>query len=195
LGQVFSELGVQTIRLTGGEPLVRRDLPWLVEQLAQHSEVVMTSNGSRLAQLAAPLRQAGMQRINISLDSLDTEQFHAITRTGQLADVLAGIAAAKAQGFAIKLNAVIMKGRNDAQILPLVDFACQHELDISFIEEMPLGNISEHSRALAFMSSAEVLERIAQRYTLIDSTHKNHRPVALCPTARPRHTDWLDFAA
>ena len=176
IGQVFSELGVQTIRLTGGEPLVRRDLPWLVEQLAQHSEVVMTSNGSRLAQLAAPLRQAGMQRINISLDSLDAAQFHAITRTGQLADVLAGIAAAKAQGFAIKLNAVIMKGRNDAQILPLVDFACQHELDISFIEEMPLGNISEHSRALAFMSSAEVLERIAERYTLLDSTHKTTGP-------------------
>jgi cyclic pyranopterin phosphate synthase len=156
LGHIFSGLGVETFRLTGGEPLLRRNLPWLVEQLARHSEVVMTTNGARLDQFALPLKQAGMSRINISLDTLNERQFHELTRTGHLNDVLKGIDAAQHAGFAIKLNAVIMKGRNDDQILPLVAFAQSRGLDISFIEEMPLGVIDEHSRQLTFMSSDEI---------------------------------------
>jgi len=176
VGRVFASLGVETFRLTGGEPLIRRDLPWLVEQLAQHSRVVMTTNGSRLAQLAAPLKSAGLSRLNISLDTLDADQFHALTRTGHLRDVLAGIDAAQIQGFRIKLNVVMMKGRNDDQILPLVEFALARGLDISFIEEMPLGHIDEHSRALCFMASDEVRDIIHTRHPLVPSEYHTSGP-------------------
>ncbi len=176
LGKVFASLGVETFRLTGGEPLLRRDLPWLVEQLAAHSEVVMTTNGSRLDQFAAPLKQAGLSRLNISLDTIDEHQFHELTRTGHLKDVLNGIDAAQRAGFVIKLNAVIMKGRNDNQILPLVSFARERGLDISFIEEMPLGHIDEHSRQLAFMSSDEVRQIIENEITLTPSQYHTAGP-------------------
>lgn len=176
IGKIFSGLGVETFRLTGGEPLIRRDLPWLVEQLAAHSEVVMTTNGSRLTQFAAPLKQAGLSRLNISLDTLDERQFHELTRTGHLKDVLNGIDAAQTAGFAIKLNVVMMKGRNDDQILPLVHFARERGLDISFIEEMPLGVIDEHSRQLTFMSSDEVRQMIEQEVTLTPSQYHTMGP-------------------
>jgi cyclic pyranopterin phosphate synthase len=176
LGHIFSGLGVETFRLTGGEPLLRRNLPWLVEQLARHSEVVMTTNGARLDQFALPLKQAGMSRINISLDTLNERQFHELTRTGHLNDVLKGIDAAQHAGFAIKLNAVIMKGRNDDQILPLVAFAQSRGLDISFIEEMPLGVINEHSRQLTFMSSDEIRQIIANEMTVIPSQYHTAGP-------------------
>ncbi len=176
LGQVFAGLGVETLRLTGGEPLIRRDLPWLVEQLAVHTEVVMTTNGARLDQFAQPLKHAGLSRLNISLDTLDARQFHTLTRTGHLADVLRGIDAAQRAGFAIKLNVVMMKGRNDGQILPLVRFAMDRGFDISFIEEMPLGVIDEHSRELAFMASHDVREVIASAFNLSQSLHHTRGP-------------------
>jgi GTP 3',8-cyclase len=176
LGQVFAGLGVQTFRLTGGEPLVRRDLPWLVERLAQSGEVVMTTNGARLDKLAAPLKAAGLSRLNISLDTLDEAQFHELTRTGHLADVLRGIDAAQQAGFAIKLNAVMMKGRNDNQIMPLVNFAHQRGLDLSFIEEMPLGQISEHSRAVAFMPSEDIRQIIRHEYALQETSYQTAGP-------------------
>ena len=176
IGKIFSGLGVETFRLTGGEPLVRRDLPWLVGQLAAHSEVVMTTNGARLDQFAAPLKQAGLSRLNISLDTLDEHQFHELTRTGHLKDVLNGIDAAQTAGFAIKLNVVMMKGRNDDQILPLVHFARARGLDISFIEEMPLGVISEHSRQLTFMPSDDVRQIIEQEFKLTPSPYHTAGP-------------------
>ena len=176
LGRVFASLGVQTFRLTGGEPLVRRNLAWLVEQLSQHSEVVMTSNGARLSQFAAPLKNAGLSRINISLDSLAPVQFRQITRTGDLVDVLRGIDAAQQVGFNIKLNMVVMKGRNDAQILPIVAFAAERGLDVSFIEEMPLGQITEHSRLLSFMPSAEIEQLIRQHYGLEATDYQTQGP-------------------
>ncbi|MEC7120543.1 MAG: GTP 3',8-cyclase MoaA [Pseudomonadota bacterium] len=176
LGRIFASLGVQTFRLTGGEPLVRRNLPWLVTQLAQQADVVMTSNGSRLDRFAQPLKDAGMSRINVSLDSLDPQQFRAITRTGELADVLRGIEAAQQVGFTVKLNVVVMKGRNDSQILPIVAFAQQRGLDVSFIEEMPLGQISEHSRLLTFMPSAEIRALISQHYDLIQTDYQTQGP-------------------
>ena len=176
LGRVFASLGVQTFRLTGGEPLVRRNLAWLVAQLSQHSEVVMTSNGARLSQFAAPLKNAGLSRINISLDSLAPVQFRQITRTGDLVDVLRGIDAAQQVGFNIKLNMVVMKGRNDAQILPIVAFAAERGLDVSFIEEMPLGQITEHSRLLSFMPSAEIEQLIRQHYGLEATDYQTQGP-------------------
>ncbi|MDE2421887.1 MAG: GTP 3',8-cyclase MoaA [Gammaproteobacteria bacterium] len=176
LGKIFSGLGVETFRLTGGEPLLRRDLPWLVEQLASHSEVVMTTNGARLDQFAKALKQAGLSRLNISLDTLNEQQFHELTRTGHLKDVLKGIDAAQHAGFAIKLNVVMMKGRNDDQILPLVAFAQTRGLDISFIEEMPLGVIHEHSRQITFMASHEIRQIIANEMPLIPSQYQTTGP-------------------
>lgn len=176
----FVALGVSKIRLTGGEPLVRANLLWLVERIAALpglKELTVTTNGSRLGQFAAPLKAAGLSRINISLDSLQAARFQAITRTGRLADVLAGIRAAQAAGFAhIKLNSVILRGRNDDEILDLVAFARRENLDLAFIEEMPLGVIHEHDRALSYVSSDEVLATIAGRYPLLPSVEHTGGP-------------------
>lgn len=170
VGKAFVAQGVRKIRLTGGEPLVRRNILWLVEQLAAVpglEQLVMTTNGSQLADMALPLKRAGLARLNISLDTLDPARFRELTRTGNLADVLAGIDAARDAGFTgTKLNAVILRGRNDDEIEALVEFARVRGLDITFIEEMPLGQIDEHDRAIAFMPSGEVRARVQARWPL-----------------------------
>ncbi|MCU7647362.1 GTP 3',8-cyclase MoaA [Pseudomonas piscis] len=180
LAERFVALGTRKIRLTGGEPLVRSGVVELCRRIARLPglrELCMTTNGSQLGKLAAPLFDAGVKRLNISLDSLDPQLFRQLTRTGELSQVLAGIDAANATGFTrTKLNCVVMKGRNDHQINDLVAFAIDRGLDISFIEEMPLGAISEHSRSDAFFSSAQVRERIAERYTLMESAESTQGP-------------------
>jgi cyclic pyranopterin phosphate synthase len=180
LGRSFTELGVDKIRLTGGEPLVRNNIMWLVERLGalpHLGELVLTTNGSQLPRLARGLRDAGVKRINISLDSLRPDRFKQITRTGELSKVLAGIDAAVDAGFErLKLNAVIMRKRNDDEILDLVDFAVQRAMDVSFIEEMPLGEIDDHDRAALYMSSDEVREIIATRRTLVPTTETTGGP-------------------
>jgi len=179
IARLFVGLGVKKIRLTGGEPLVRRGIVDLCRQIAALPglrELVMTSNGSQLGKLARPLAEAGVKRLNISLDSLDAQRFQAITRTGDLAQVLAGIEAARDAGFArIKLNSVVMKGRNDDEVPALVDFAVARGLDISFIEEMPLGQVGR-DRGEAFCSSDEVRARIAEHYNLFDSPEQSGGP-------------------
>ena len=176
----FVALGVKKIRITGGEPLIRRHVLSLFRNLGRMlglEELVMTSNGSQLAKMAAPLRQAGGKRINISLDSVDPDRFRELTRTGDLRRVIAGIDAARQQGFAgIKLNAVILKGRNDEEILPLVAFARDRGLDLTFIEEMPLGQVDEHARDACFMASQEVRKVIESRYSLSPCTHRSGGP-------------------
>jgi cyclic pyranopterin phosphate synthase len=173
LGQAFTELGVKKIRLTGGEPLVRHNIMYLVERLGQLEgleELALTTNGSQLEKLAGPLLNAGVSRLNVSLDSLDPEKFKRITRTGDLQKVLTGIEAAKKAGFKrTKLNAVILNGRNEDEILGLVDYAVAMGLDISFIEEMPLGLIDDHDRALTYCSSDDVRAVVEQRYSLTDT--------------------------
>lgn len=180
LARAFIQLGVRRIRLTGGEPLVRRDLPQLAHWIASEpglAELTLTTNGSRLGRYAASLRDAGVKRLNISLDSLDPARFHALTRTGELADVLAGIQAAKAAGFArIRLNSVILRGRNEDEIPALADFALAHGLDLAFIEEMPLGEISEHSRALAFMPSEDIRAALEAHVPLMPATDVSAGP-------------------
>ncbi len=170
VGTALVDAGINKIRLTGGEPLVRNDIMWLVERLGALPglrELTLTTNGSRLTQLAQPLRAAGVRRINISLDSLQADKFRQITRTGKLDTVLDGIDAAIDAGFEqIKLNSVILKHRNDDEVGELVEFAVRKGLDISFIEEMPLGDIIEHDRKLAFFSSDEVREQVAQHFAL-----------------------------
>lgn len=168
--EAFVSLGVRKIRLTGGEPLVRQNILWLVERIARLPglhELVLTTNGSQLARMAVQLREAGVKRINVSLDSLQPQRFRELTRTGKLEDVLAGIAAAQRAGFErLKLNAVILRGRNDDEVLGLVDYARGNALDISFIEEMPLGKIEEHDRAGTFLSSEELRAIIGTRHAL-----------------------------
>ncbi|MGE6992940.1 GTP 3',8-cyclase MoaA [Pseudomonas sp. NPDC047961] len=179
IARIFVGLGVKKIRLTGGEPLVRQGIVGLCERIAALPglrELVMTTNGSQLVKLAAPLARAGVKRLNISLDSLDAAKFHAITRTGQLQQVLDGIEAARDAGFErIKLNAVVMKGRNAEEVADLVDFAIASGLDMSFIEEMPLGDVGR-SRGESFCSSDEVKALIAERHTLIDSAEQSGGP-------------------
>ncbi|BFN28238.1 cyclic pyranopterin monophosphate synthase [Pseudomonas sp. SCT] len=179
IARIFVGLGVKKIRLTGGEPLVRQGIVGLCERIAALPglrELVMTTNGSQLVKLAAPLARAGVKRLNISLDSLDAAKFHAITRTGQLQQVLDGIEAARDAGFErIKLNAVVMKGRNAEEVADLVDFAIAGGLDLSFIEEMPLGDVGR-SRGESFCSSDEVKALIAERHTLIDSAEQSGGP-------------------
>ncbi len=180
VARAFVEMGVEKVRLTGGEPLVRRDIDRLVEDiggLPGLRDFAMTTNGAGLVKHAQRLRDAGLKRLNISLDTLDVERFRQLTRTGDLVRVLDGIRAAKAAGFErIKLNAVVLKGRNDDEVVDLVDFARAEGLDISFIEEMPLGDVSDHSRAETFCSSDEVQDLIEERHPLIPTTESTLGP-------------------
>ncbi|HLD10436.1 MAG TPA: GTP 3',8-cyclase MoaA [Methylophilaceae bacterium] len=179
LVKVFVSLGVEKVRITGGEPLVRKNALWLFEEIGQLPglhELVTTTNGSQLEQQAQALRKAGVKRINISLDSLDTERFRKITRVGELDKVLRGIAAAKEAGFDnIKLNTVLMRGINDDETLSLVDFAIMQGIDISFIEEMPLGEVN-HTRDSTFASNEVTLKLLQAHHNLISSAETTGGP-------------------
>ena len=178
--RAFVELGVNKIRLTGGEPLIRGNIQSLVSNLSQLpglKELSLTSNGSRLSQLATPLFQAGLNRINVSLDTLKPEKFKEITRTGNLDKVLKGIETAKNAGFKkLKLNSVILKGRNDDEILDLAEFAAKNGHDLTFIEEMPMGFIDEHERDKCFISSEEIRARLSSVYKLSVSSENSGGP-------------------
>jgi cyclic pyranopterin phosphate synthase len=180
VAECFVEMGVTKIRLTGGEPLIRKDVMHLVDGIAGLQglkELTLTTNGSQLTRLAPGLYKAGVRRLNISLDSLNPDKFRELTRTGELQSVLDGIQAAKAAGFKrIKLNAVVLKGRNDDEVVPLVEFARAQNLDITFIEEMPLGEISEHHRGEAFCSSDEIRTIIRQKYQLAATDESSGGP-------------------
>lgn len=179
LVRVFVSLGVEKVRLTGGEPLVRKNALWLFEQVGKLEglrELVLTTNGSQLDHYAAGLKQAGVSRINISLDSLDAELFRKITRVGDVNKVLRGIDAAKSAGFErIKLNTVLMHGVNEHETLDLVQFAIDRQLDISFIEEMPLGEV-DHNRASSYVSNDATLALLQQHYQLLSSTETTGGP-------------------
>jgi cyclic pyranopterin phosphate synthase len=180
VGRAFTELGVTRLRLTGGEPLVRNNVMALIRALGRLPglrELLITTNGSQLEQLAAPLRDAGVNRINISIDSLDAERFKKITRVGRLDKVLAGIEAARQCSFdRIRLNAVIMKGYNDDEVLALTDFAVERGLDIAFIEEMPLGQASDHLREETVCSNNWVKEQISRNYALQSTSESTAGP-------------------
>lgn len=180
VGTALVNAGISKIRLTGGEPLIRNNVMWLVEQLSQLDgleELTLTTNGSQLMKYADQLRRFGVKRINISIDSLQADKFKDITRTGKLQTVLDGIDAAIDAGFEqIKLNSVILKNRNDDEILALVKYASEKNIDIAFIEEMPLGDIVEHDRLLAFCSSDEIREIIDKEFGLQASDKKTNGP-------------------
>ena len=174
VSKAFVELGVEKIRLTGGEPLVRNGLVELAQELNRLPglrELVMTTNGVLLDKHAKSLRDAGVSRLNISIDSLKEERFKSLTRFGQLDDVLRGIDAAQDAGFKkIKLNAVILKGSNDDEVLSLARFAADKGLDISYIEEMPLGEIDSHTRDETVFNSESIKQELTKEFELKDST-------------------------
>ncbi|EXJ16250.1 GTP 3',8-cyclase MoaA [Imhoffiella purpurea] len=174
LGRCFGELGVSRIRITGGEPLVRRNAIWLFEQLGglpSISDLALTTNGTQLSRHARALKDAGVTRINISLDSLDPGRFKRITRLGDIRKTLAGIEAAVRCGFErIKLNSVILKHRNHDEVLDLTRFAIDRGIDLSFIEEMPLGFIGDHDRAEAYYSSDAIRHDLQREFDLLPST-------------------------
>jgi len=169
LVRCFVRLGITKVRLTGGEPLVRKQLPELIGTLGNLSgirELAMTTNGSQLARYAHSLRFAGITSINISLDSLRAERFRSITRNGNLQSVLAGIYAARLAGFErIRLNCVLMRGVNDDEVTDLVHYAVEHDLDIAFIEEMPLGGII--SRDTRAMTADTLIDRLSAHFDLL----------------------------
>jgi len=170
IARAFVELGVTKIRVTGGEPLVRNGALGLLQNIGKIPglhELVLTSNGSKLAGMAGNLRIAGVKRINVSLDTLDPAKFKVLTRTGDLENVLSGIDAAREAGFErIKINAVILKNRNHQEVCDLVRFAVDRNIDISFIEEMPLGAVDGHNRAEAYYPSHLIKHDLQQRFHL-----------------------------
>ncbi len=180
MAAAFVGLGIRKIRLTGGEPLIRRDILKLVNGLASLTgldELTMTTNGLMLPSMAQPLKDAGMSRLNISIDSLRPERFKQLTRVGDLAEVLAGIKAAGAADFArVKLNAVILAGFNDDEVLDLARFAVDQGMDISFIEEMPLGEISSHQRVSTQITSQQIRQQLESEFSLIDSAETTGGP-------------------
>jgi GTP 3',8-cyclase len=179
LVKAFVHLGVTKVRITGGEPLVRKNSLWLFEEIGSLkglNELVLTTNGSQLSTQALALKKAGVKRINISIDSLKSEKFKQITRTGRLEQVLDGLQASIHAGFdGIKLNTVLMRGQNDDETSDLVQFAIDNKVDISFIEEMPLGEV-DHTRNSTFVSNSDTLKLLQSKYLLAPSTHNSGGP-------------------
>lgn len=180
LSQAFTQLGVKKIRVTGGEPLIRKGITQLLHNVSELNgleQLCITTNGSQLVNMANVLKRAGVHRLNISLDTLDETRFTQLTRNGKLNQVLAGIDAALAAGFEkIKLNAVLMKNYNLHEATALTEFALQKNMDISFIEEMPLGEIHSHARDAEFISSADVRKQLSESFTLEESNASTGGP-------------------
>ncbi len=182
LCSAFVARGVRKLRLTGGEPLVRRNIMWLFRRLARHlnagtlDELTVTTNASQLAKYAGQLAQIGVKRINVSLDTLDPERFAAITRWGKLDKVMEGIAAAKRAGLRIKINTVALRGVNDDEFVKLVEWCGTEGHDLTFIEVMPMGELGEGARLEQYMPLSMVRARLAERFTLTDTDERTGGP-------------------
>ena len=178
---VFVSRGVRKLRITGGEPLVRRDIMTLFRSLSRHldsgalEELTVTTNGSQLARHAAELAACGVRRINVSMDTLDPERFRRITRWGDLHKVMEGLDAAQRAGLAIKINAVALKGVNEDEIEPLLRWAHARGMELTLIEVMPLGEI-EPARIDQFLPLSTVRARLAERFTLHDLPDRTGGP-------------------
>ena len=181
LCSAFIAKGVSKLRLTGGEPLVRRGIMTLFTSLSRHlasgalKELTLTTNGSQLAKYAGELKALGVERINVSLDTLDADKFRAITRWGELAQVLAGIAAAQAAGLRVKINAVALKGVNEDEIADMLAWAHGRGMDLTVIEVMPLGDVGE-ARLDQYLPLSMVRSRLSERYTLEDIDYRSGGP-------------------
>jgi cyclic pyranopterin phosphate synthase len=180
IAERFIARGIRKIRLTGGEPLVRRDVDQLVRRLGSHigsglDELTMTTNGNRLADYAPMLVEAGMRRINVSLDSRDPELFRHITRHGDVARVMNGIFSARDAGLQVKINMVALKGQNDREIAPMLAWCRDEGLDLTLIETMPLGAIDE-DRTDRFLPLTAVMDELQAAFPLVRDTHSSGGP-------------------
>ena len=178
---VFVDKGVQKLRITGGEPLVRRDIMTLFRSLSRHlvsgrlEELTLTTNGSQLGKYASELADCGIRRINVSLDTLDAAKFRKITRWGDLDKVLAGIDAAQAAGIAVKLNAVALKGVNEDEVEDMIRWSHDRGIDITFIEVMPMGDI-EPDRFDQYWPLSQLRARLLDQFTLDDIDYRTGGP-------------------
>ncbi|SCA56810.1 Cyclic pyranopterin monophosphate synthase [Candidatus Terasakiella magnetica] len=184
----FINRGVTKIRLTGGEPLVRRGVMDLIKQLSRHletgalKELTLTTNGSQLTKYADDLVKYGVRRINVSLDTLDAQRFADITRHGKLDTVLNGLEAAKKAGLKVKINTVALKGQTDEELDDLLEFVGDNGFDLTFIETMPLGEIGG-SRVDHYLPLTEVRERISKRWTISDTDYVTGGPARFVDVA------------
>ena len=178
----FVEMGVEKLRITGGEPLVRRDIMTFFRAMSRHlasgalKELTLTTNGSQLARFAAELAGLGVRRVNVSLDTLDPAKFAEVTRWGRLPQVLDGIRAAQAAGLRVKINAVALKGFNEDELFPLVDWCAAEGHDLTFIEVMPMGEMGEETRLDQYWPLSDLRRRLAERFTLIDLAERSGGP-------------------
>jgi len=180
VASAFIAKGVERIRITGGEPLVRRNVMSLFERLGARlgrglRELTLTTNGSQLARFAPALREAGVRRVNVSLDTRDAAKFRSITRWGELAKVLAGIDAAQEAGLAVKINMVALRDVNEDEIAGMLEWAHGRGMDMTLIETMPLGEI-DGDRVAQYLPLSLVRARLAERYTLEESDHRTGGP-------------------
>ncbi|WP_136682944.1 GTP 3',8-cyclase MoaA [Falsirhodobacter xinxiangensis] len=179
LCSTFIGMGVQKLRITGGEPLVRRGIMGFFRNVSRHlgsglEELTLTTNGSQLARYAAELADCGVRRINVSLDTLDAAKFQKITRWGRLGQVLEGIDAAKAAGIRVKINTVALKGFNEDELFPLIDWCAREGHDLTFIEVMPMGEMED--RVGQFWSLMDLRHRIGTRYAMADLSERTGGP-------------------
>ncbi len=178
----FVRMGVRKLRITGGEPLVRKGITTFFRAMSRHldtgalDELTLTTNGSQLARHAAELAACGVRRVNVSLDTLDAAKFAKITRWGRLDQVLNGIAAARAAGLAVKINAVALKGVNEDELFSLVDWSAREGHDLTFIEVMPMGDMGGADRLDQFWSLKDLRARLSERHALTDLDQRTGGP-------------------
>jgi GTP 3',8-cyclase len=178
----FIRMGVEKLRITGGEPLVRKGIMTFFEGMSRHlesgalKELTLTTNGSQLARFAKDLAALGVRRVNVSLDTLDTEKFARITRWGRLPQVLGGIEAARSAGLRVKINAVALKGFNEDELFSLAEWCAKEDHDLTWIEVMPMGEMGEEMRLDQYWPLKDLRARLAERYTLTDLAERTGGP-------------------
>lgn len=182
LCSAFVRLGVEKLRVTGGEPLVRRNIMAFFEAMGRHlesgalRELTLTTNGSQLGRFAKDLARVGVRRVNVSLDTLDPERFRRLTRWGRLDQVLGGIEAAREAGLRVKINAVALKGETEEEMFDLLAWCAQEGHDLTFIEVMPMGDIGNEMRLDQFWSLRDLRARIAERFSVTDLAERTGGP-------------------
>ena len=181
LAGAFIDLGVRKLRITGGEPLVRRNIMSLFRVMSGRlgnglDELTLTTNGSQLSRFASELADCGVRRVNVSLDTLDPDKFAAITRWGRLPQVLGGIAAARAAGMRVKINTVALKGFNEDELFPLLDWCAGEGHDLTFIEVMPMGEMGEEDRLDQYWPLSDLRAGLAERFTLTPLAERSGGP-------------------
>ncbi|MEK9756788.1 MAG: GTP 3',8-cyclase MoaA [Paracoccaceae bacterium] len=178
----FVALGVKKLRITGGEPLVRRNIMSFFNSMSRHldsgalEELTLTTNGSQLHRFASDLYSAGVRRVNVSLDTLDEQKFARVTRWGRLDQVLRGIDAAQNAGLRVKINAVALKGFNEEELFTLTEWCHARDMDLTWIEVMPMGDMGSEDRIGQYWALSELRDRLRERYSLIDLAERSGGP-------------------